>query len=786
MKNSENHFFSISARVLQHLGSELISSDDTALYELVKNGFDAGSRTVEIRVVYRFDYAIVTRIIKLLSSLKKRSYSKSSIIKRLRSDLGSNLVKVFEDLNELLPKEGRVQDFIDVVRSANSISVCDAGSGMTKDELISNFLTIGTPNRLHQFNERSSSNQNDEEFTVFGEKGIGRLSAMRLGSRLQVITKNEKDVQWLVDIDWNSFANAFDQYANEIPVQITKGVNSPDSGTVMKITDLLSEWSQQKVEALASHFFSRFIDPFTRKKRFRVNIYWNKELINIPRIGKQFLKVAQNSMKGEVVLDEKMRYKIIIKEKFTTISGIEKDRVVEYTEFDFPDISENDLKYVGPFQFELYHYNRRRVSSITGVATRREVLHWLDEWCGGLKVYRDGIRVLPYGQMGRDNSREKRTDRISESYDDWLGIDDRALRAKGLTLNRIQTVGCVRLSRQCNPHLIDQSNRQGLIENRAFGVFQELLIQLINLFRFDIMEVQDPSEADIDSIKEKSMKEEEVFADCAEQMISAINSGDHKQVKESKEKVLCSVRQLRKIIEETQNAADDQDFNRIEVLELAGLGLSAQSFAHDLEASIDEVLSVSEGIDSHLKSVFRALRVQVALIKPGAAKKRRKRGRFIGAEVLNQIAAYHKARLTRHGINLIIKCRNNAEEARLFMVEGHFRQIIDNLVRNSLYWLPRKRSEEQGVVGDKITLTLDGKSKTLSVSDNGPGIAPQDKEWVFMQFRTRKKAGKGLGLYIARELAEFNGASIVLNSKRTNSLGRFTTFIIDLNEVWEK
>ena len=43
--------FRVAARTLLHLGAELISSDGVAFYELIKNGLDAGSRTVRIDVV---------------------------------------------------------------------------------------------------------------------------------------------------------------------------------------------------------------------------------------------------------------------------------------------------------------------------------------------------------------------------------------------------------------------------------------------------------------------------------------------------------------------------------------------------------------------------------------------------------------------------------------------------------------------------------------------------------------------------------------------------------------
>ncbi|EKS6399152.1 ATP-binding protein, partial [Enterobacter hormaechei] len=51
--------FRIAARTLRHLGSELITSDDIALNELIKNSFDAHSPRVKIRIESPFDYKTI-------------------------------------------------------------------------------------------------------------------------------------------------------------------------------------------------------------------------------------------------------------------------------------------------------------------------------------------------------------------------------------------------------------------------------------------------------------------------------------------------------------------------------------------------------------------------------------------------------------------------------------------------------------------------------------------------------------------------------------------------------
>jgi two-component system, NtrC family, sensor histidine kinase PilS len=60
----------------------------------------------------------------------------------------------------------------------------------------------------------------------------------------------------------------------------------------------------------------------------------------------------------------------------------------------------------------------------------------------------------------------------------------------------------------------------------------------------------------------------------------------------------------------------------------------------------------------------------------------------------------------------------------------------------------------------------------INILDDGEGIAPSIQSHLFEPFMTTEKSGTGLGLYIARELAEANGAK--LNFKTSNTGSQFT------------
>src|SRR5262245_10346335 len=85
-------------------------------------------------------------------------------------------------------------------------------------------------------------------------------------------------------------------------------------------------------------------------------------------------------------------------------------------------------------------------------------------------------------------------------------------------------------------------------------------------------------------------------------------------------------------------------------------------------------------------------------------------------------------------------------------------QIISNLLSNAFRWTPD---------GGKVELELAATNGRISVAvdDNGPGVAPEERERIFRPFWSRDDSGTGLGLAIAHELAAALGGSIRLQSE---------------------
>jgi len=132
-----------------------------------------------------------------------------------------------------------------------------------------------------------------------------------------------------------------------------------------------------------------------------------------------------------------------------------------------------------------------------------------------------------------------------------------------------------------------------------------------------------------------------------------------------------------------------------------------------------------------------------------------------------------RERATRHGIRLDL-----AVDDRVGAVVGDERkikQVILNLLSNAVKFTPE---------GGRVTVRAlpAGDAVEVAVSDTGIGIAPEDREAIFEEFRqvgsdyARKREGTGLGLTLARKFVELHGGTIRVESK----VGRGSTFTVAL------
>jgi signal transduction histidine kinase len=798
--------FKVAARTVLELGSELISSDAIAIYELVKNAIDARSKdgvTIELSISLRHSHYIdlLARVSDACDLRKEEHWPASTTARtlaELKAEIKSQIqascpAQVRGDIVNKIDSAATLNalrgQLTELYKTTNWIEIRDTGLGMSKDDLLNSYLVIGTPSRRHSL-EREL-NGTAVKTTYLGEKGVGRLSVMRLGSLLSIRTATEQDKYFNnLEVDWSEFED-LDKMIEDITISPTTGskkIPADYSGTVIRISDLTASWSKRAILEVATWDLARIADPFSRsKRRFRIAIIFNGERVEIPRLEQSLLDLCQARASGTYsIANGKPALEINLwcgdlgkgnppAQRRIYLEKIDLRSITKDTD---SEISDRALTTIGPFSFELYWYNRRLMKGVDSIGDRKHLLRLLEQWCG-IMLFRDGYRVFPYG----------------DDDNDWLGLDRRAFASGGYKLNKTQFVGRVSISRIANSQLIDQTNREGLKDCDEKSVLLEVMQFVIqNRMRFFLDEV------------ERNHKSLTVDFEMSEHHVKtlrgrALTSIRALEQRHSEERP--TLHQLTTIIEEmndyflaAKERAEQIEDERDRMVQLAGIGLMLEIVAHELARSTEHTIEILDNAPvgsgaGELSSVFRTLRDEMntmnkrlRVLDPLSISGRQRKETFDFGELVGEVLAGHAAQFRRHHVHATVKLQSGVSRVMVTGVRGMYVQILENLVQNSVYWMALKRADEADYK-PSITIRLGPFPTLMEFHDNGPGVQASLQEEVFKAFFSTKGKSRrqGLGLYIARDCAEHNGASLYLSPECDVQAGRLNTFILELQEA---
>lgn len=678
------------------------------------------------------------------------------------------------------------------------IYIIDYGCGMDISTIQNCWMQIGTDDK--QQNVQTANGR-----IKSGAKGIGRFALNRLGSQAVMYTHKNGEDAYAWKVDWNDF-DAPGKKINEImadleviSIQEIKfslsllserfNVLLPEfnTGTILKISNLADSWGEESVR----HLFSSLQDlvpPF-----------------NIPAF-KLFLYAANISDLGivETKLYEDFDYKVsacyknqilnlkierneldinLLATEYSDLFTLEDMQRSPYSLEDFKrgffelqmslldlnvenkQLLEQQLDKIGDFQFDFFFVKNSK-SDIKSESSDTKYPYRLFSpahrrpWMKrnvGVKIYRDGFRVRPYGENG----------------DDWLHLGDRYAknpvgaghRKGGYHIRQNQIVGAVEISRIDNVYLQDKSGREGLQENVIFEIFKDILLGIINLMEVDrnIIMYNLSKLYDIKNPKEKSKKEADKAQKEGYVTIEAFNavSNGYSVLKEELEEKETELRLLRN---------------------LASTGLVITSFSHELKNFRNIAEQRADLLIKMLNSVTSESELKEKGINPYQnpyefAKDLKQKDNQIRSWLefsINSISSNKREKtivnLQEYFDNFYGTWKNITEELRIdFEVVGFVPDmkikayaidldtIFNNLISNSIYAIKERKSINNRNI--KILGCLKDDLITIQFLDTGKGLDKQYQEnpsKVFDAFESSKvdkngmKIGTGLGLYIVK------------------------------------
>ncbi len=780
--------FKFAARTLLELGKELISTDEVALYELIKNSIDAKSEVVVIEFNICLLRAHFEEALEGLQKNKPLDAIRDRLKGQLLPDSAGEIRSAFISALDAAKDRASFKEALgSAYASSNWIEVRDKGVGMSLGDLNDVYLTVGT---------RSKRKENLKGATNLGDKGVGRLSAMRLGECVSVITSRRGELrQNILDIDWTLFGHEVEGEVGDIPIDPTIGAlkeSANDQGTSIRVSSLTADWQRGRVVDLLNGAIARMVDPFQAGRGNELlRISHNGARLLVPSVPSLLLRAAHATCKASLkfeksepvfagTIDYGFRdYKVSFDQRGAELYSItqkvfHKRGKRGHAATETASIRPEAIAELGPFEVEIYWYNRRTVDGITGLTGKSsETRDLIAAWSGGLMLYRNGFRVLPYG----------------EPDDDWLELDKRAFGQAGFLLNRQQLLGRVTVH-SAHTALSEQTNREGLIQSEASDALIAIMMWLMHIeFRNVLNEadkrdrafrVAEATEA-LTEFRSDQLRLDRNLEELGKKVPSSASTA-YERVKSSINSIVVRCDDA---VETAEKALKNVVSEREQFVYLAGVGLMTEFIFHELDRAIRQATNVLSDTrrrhpaDASLLSLEQqlvTLQKRVSAFDEMTGEKRQTKTKFDVTEVIRTVIASHAKEFERHEI----KCEFHPGTVEVRAVKGMLIQIVENLVANAVYWLKQQARIEEAFE-PMIRFTLDPKCKVLEVSDNGPGVSPDRRERIFEAFVTSKPPGqgRGLGLYICRELAVYHDWTLAMSEKVGEYRdGRVNTFAL--------
>lgn len=410
--------FKMTARVLAHLGEDLIKDESIALLELVKNSYDAGA------------------------------------------------TKCVVDFN------------FDIFGSLIGISISDNGSGMSLDTIENIWLVIGTDNKKNRLISHRQGRLPLGEKGI-GRLGVHKLgNDIKLYSK----HSDENEVYVSIDWSQLAESKDIDDFKIDYGYSSDSHFFDKQTGTKIIVRNLKGEWNRRKLRSVFRDLttlnspFSEKSDSFEVVVSSNSNVF--SGLPNLEAIKNAGLYYGHCTLEGSIITEFSYEFKpwnVLDKIKSRSLTALDEyEKVLIHNvevETETGKVVKREKRLdlneynIGRVQFDVIMYEKdSSVFSLLNVE-KKGLNDYLKE-NSGIRVYRDNMRVFDYGEPGND----------------WLSIDKRRLSRSGGSISNSLLLGSVMLDRISSYGLREKTNREGFIEDEAYFAFVDAISYVMDLF----------------------------------------------------------------------------------------------------------------------------------------------------------------------------------------------------------------------------------------------------------------------------------------------------------------
>lgn len=735
--------FSVTARVAMQLGRESISSSIVAVLELVKNAYDADAESVWIT-------------------------------------------------------------FQDIGTDGALLVIEDDGTGMSRGQLENIWMVIGTDSK------RTSARSSRKNRVLTGEKGLGRLGLDRLCKLTCVQSFTEdSEVGVEIDIDWTKYEQSsqrLESIEHEV-YEIPKDWQDPLSGerryklrgTRLVLVGLKDGWDGQGLQRLKAEL-ALLISPFGDVNNFNIFLESGQELpkINGRISASEGLLAAEWKVVSELFCDHDNYY---VKHKM--VSSV-YDAVFEYGPQLWNETirdTGSNIPRCGQLTFEL-HFILRDSADLVGF--ERSQIDTFLEANQGIRIYRDGFRVKPYGEPSGEGDWLSLSLRKTQSP---AGVKRRPIGSWRVGYNQI--VGAVFISREANSGLLDQTNREGIVEGPPFYDLRRFALHGVTFFERKRQEFElardnaDPYEKARDGaekISEVSRQAAKELVTAVAQVTEIIESGqvfasDPQSTEQLRNLSTLADTNLRAAVASQQaqaelvRAAEEQQEElqrqKDTLGNLASLGILAAAFGHEtlraanlvynnaalLNRNIDDLMYVLPDVNERIRRNASNISAGAAQIETFAkftignvSKDKRNRTKLGLEEVTDKVLDYFIGTLKEEKGITIDKDYEVGRTPEILGFRIDWESIIINLLINAVWALEDTPRAKRTI---RIRILSSGEHLDYYFADSGRGLESGTESLIFVPtFSTKRNLkgdvfGTGMGLAIVKNLIEAGHGGVI-------------------------
>lgn len=814
---SKDYHFDITPHIVKQLGEQLVSDEITALLELVKNSYDADANYVSIEINTTGTY--------------------------LKDDL------FYKD-------------------HKGYIVVEDDGFGMNEETIMKSWLVISYSQK-RKF--KADKKTTPKGRTPLGDKGLGRLSTQRLADICEIYTNEILKTGTHIAFNWKDFDK--EETLSKVKVKSKSFAPIGKNGTTLVLSDIknLEVWKGKNLEKFKGQM-SQVISPYKENRPFEVFIKINGVTVDIEESNKDLRDLAISRFNFDF---DGSKLSVYGKTKLSKFIGQKPEEYRNYIEADsgkkfleFIKRKHKDLEtysdekfffgFEKHFEFskdigglEIFDGQRANPGAFNGVIDEFTLDNWIsederlrnifDEISNyktfvksqiGVKIYRNGIAVIPYGLD--DN--------------DWLNLKESQTKTSFYDLRPNNVIGYFSIDEGVNYKLKDKTDRSGLDNNaykRNFFVLAYFIRDEVNRYQRKIrktynefLKIYKTENSGIKTTTEafrtinqlgKESKETIAETKIASGILDSTVKQEEKEIKQLENNPLFSTESDKKTLTKSKNLLEKLKSIQITLLklekviskteklnevidilepklqtleeqldnftELAGLGLTVEAVSHEFASIADRLAEKSSFYSSklendklsqkdiyilmeYIETTVNGLKVQLRHLDPALKYHREKKAIISFSEFFKQESDYYSSRFNKSKISFEIIIN---DDFSIKANQGKLTQIIDNIFNNSEYWLKRKKENETNY---NPVLNVKIEEPWIYIYDNGYGISKAIENHIFEPFVTTKPKGegRGLGLFIVQQLVDSFGCSIALEPT-TNDEGRKYIFALNFSNI---